>query len=244
MPRKSTKRPARPAAAAKRPAAKRPAAKRPAAKRPAVKRPATSRAAAPVPAGPDVVRNGEATRSRLLEAGMTVLAARGYHAARVDDVVKAAGVSHGTFYLYFPNKEALVLALAERCAEDLTGLVGRLGDISPEPSGRAAVRSWLTEFVEIYRSYGVVIRSWVENQVGNAELTQLGLDTFARVADELTERLSASHPDDVALRVTALVSLMERFTFLVATRDLGDEAKVLDTAATVIHQGFFAGTAA
>jgi hypothetical protein len=45
-------------------------------------------------------------------------------------------------------------------------------------------------------------------------------------------------------RVTALVSLMERFTFLATSRDLGDEAVVLDTAATVIHQGFFAGTAA
>ena len=189
-------------------------------------------------------RTGEATRARLLEAGMTVLAARGYHAARVDDVVKAAGVSHGTFYLYFPNKEALVLALAERCAHDLGALVGRLGDIPADASGRTAVREWLTGFVAIYRSYGVVIRSWVENQVGNPELTQLGLDTFADVAAQLAGRMERSHPDDAALRVTALVSLMERFTFLVTTRDLGDEGRVLDTAATVIHQGFFAGTPA
>jgi AcrR family transcriptional regulator len=194
--------------------------------------------AAPAP------RTGEATRSKLLDAGTTVLAERGYHAARVDDVVTAAGVSHGTFYLYFPNKEALVLALAERCAADLGALVGRLGDIPSDPSGRAAVRSWLTEFVAIYRSYGVVIRSWVENQVNNPELTQLGLDTFAAVAGQLTDRMERSHPDDAALRVTALVSLMERFTFLATTRDLGSEDRVLDTAATVIHQGFFAGTPA
>ena len=189
-------------------------------------------------------RTGEATRSRLLDAGMTVLAERGYHAARVDDVVTAAGVSHGTFYLYFPNKEALVLALAQRCAADLGALVGKLGDIPADASGRAAVRSWLTEFVAIYRSYGVVIRSWVENQVNNPELTQLGLDTFAAVAEQLAGRMERSHPDDAALRVTALVSLMERFTFLATSRDLGDEAVVLDTAATVIHQGFFAGAAA
>jgi len=196
------------------------------------------------PDGTATTRTGEATRARLLEAGTTVLAARGYHAARVDDVVKIAGVSHGTFYLYFPNKEALVVALAERCAQDLGALVGRLGDIPADASGRAAVRSWLTEFVAIYRSYGVVIRSWVENQVGNPELTQLGLDTFASVAEQLTGRLERSHPQDAALRVTALVSMMERFTFLVTTRDLGDEDRVLDTAATVIHQGFFAGTGA
>ena len=77
-------------------------------------------------------------------AGMAVLAGKGYHAARVDDVVTEAGVSHGTFYLYFANKEALVLALAERCAADLGGLVARLGDISAEPAGRKAVRGGTT----------------------------------------------------------------------------------------------------
>lgn len=198
----------------------------------------------PSPSAAPAPRTGEATRSKLLDAGVAVLAERGYHAARVDDVVTAAGVSHGTFYLYFPNKEALVLALAQRCAADLGALVGKLGDIPADASGRAAVRSWLTEFVAIYRSYGVVIRSWVENQVNNPELTQLGLDTFAAVAEQLTGRMERSHPDDAALRVTALVSLMERFTFLATTRDLGDEDRVLDTAATVIHQGFFAGTPA
>lgn len=190
----------------------------------------------------DGTSQGEQTRRRLLEAGMAVLARRGYHASRVDDVVDEAGVSHGTFYLYFANKEALVLALAERCAEDLRALVGQLGSIPPDPTGRTVLRRWLTEFLAIYRSYGVVIRSWVENQVNNPELTRLGLDTFAAVADELTDRLARSHPDDAALRVTALVSMMERFTFLVTTRDLGPDDRVLDTAATVIHQGFFAGS--
>jgi AcrR family transcriptional regulator len=36
---------------------------------------------------------------RLLDAGVEVFAARGYHAARVDDIVKVAETSHGTFYL-------------------------------------------------------------------------------------------------------------------------------------------------
>ncbi len=195
-------------------------------------------------AEPTTGRQGEATRARLMDAGMAVLAGKGYHAARVDDVVTEAGVSHGTFYLYFANKEALVLALAERCAADLGALVARLGGISAEPAGRRAVRDWFAEFLEIYRSYGVVIRSWVENQVDNPELAQLGLDTFREVSAQLIGRMERSHPDDAVLRVTALVSLMERFTYLVVSRDLGDDEAVLDTAATVIHQGFFAGTAA
>ena len=43
--------------------------------------------------------------------------------------------------------------------------------------------------------------------------------------------------------MTALIAVMERFTYLVVNRDLGDEDAVLDTAATVIHRSFFADAA-
>ncbi|MDQ1383890.1 MAG: hypothetical protein QOG65_1269, partial [Actinomycetota bacterium] len=48
---------------------------------------------------------GRDTKRRLLDAGESVLATKGYHSTRVDDVVKVARTSHGTFYLYFSNKE-------------------------------------------------------------------------------------------------------------------------------------------
>ena len=189
-------------------------------------------------------QQGAATRTKLLQAGMQVLAERGYLAARVDDVVSVAQVSHGSFYLYFANKEALVLELARGCADELGAMTKALGDISADAAGRQALREWLTEFVSIYRSYGVVVRAWVENQFNNPELTQLGLDSFASIAESLTERMSRSHPEDGLLRVVALVSMMERFTSLIVNQDLGDEGLVLDTAATVIHRGFFAGVPA
>ena len=65
------------------------------------------------PAAPRELRaRGLATRERLLDAGATVFAQRGVHAARVDDIVKVAATSNGTFYLYFANKEELFRALA------------------------------------------------------------------------------------------------------------------------------------
>lgn len=187
--------------------------------------------------------SGEATRTRLMDAGIEVLAERGYHAARVDDVVNSAGVSHGTFYLYFANKDELVLALAGQCAAELGALTAQLGDIPGGPEGRAALRTWLAGFVGLYRAYGVVIRSWIENQSTHPELTQLGLDNLAAVSATLVDRLRSTHPDDAGVRVAALISVMERFTFLAVNRDLGPEDVVLDTAATVIHRSFFADAA-
>lgn len=182
---------------------------------------------------------GEATRSKLLDAAIAVLAERGYHAARVDDIVERAGVSHGTFYLYFANKDATVLALAERCASELGGLVAGLGDVSSDAAGRKEVRDWLVDFIDHYRTYGVVIRSWVE-QSANPELAKLGVDSLGNVSAVLIDRIRETHPSDAAMRVTALIALMERFTYLAVNRDLGDPDAVVETAATVIHRSFFA----
>lgn len=190
----------------------------------------------------DVSSTGERTRLRLMRSAIEVLAERGYHAARVDDIATRAEVSHGTFYLYFANKDALVLALAEQCADELGGLVAHLGTVAAGAAGRRELRSWLVDFVALYRTYGVVIRSWVE-QSANRELTRLGVQSLANVSEVLIERVRETHPTDAELRVSALIAVMERFTYLVVNRELGDEDAVLDTAATVLHRSFFADAA-
>src|SRR6478609_3576286 len=74
---------------------------------------------------------GRKTMRRLSDAGMRVFAERGYHQSRVDDIVRAARTSHGTFYLYFANKEDLLRALAIDCADDLAKLSDTLGPVGP-----------------------------------------------------------------------------------------------------------------
>src|SRR6476646_4957040 len=44
---------------------------------------------------------------QILDAALAVFAERGLASARLDDIAKRAGLSKGTIYLYFPNKEEL-----------------------------------------------------------------------------------------------------------------------------------------
>lgn len=53
-------------------------------------------------------------RRELVDAALAVFAARGVDATSVEDIVKAAGVAKGTFYLYFSTKDDAVTAVAER----------------------------------------------------------------------------------------------------------------------------------
>ncbi len=50
-------------------------------------------------------------RRRILDAAVAVFARKGYFAARVSDVAKKAGVADGTIYLYFRNKEDILVRL-------------------------------------------------------------------------------------------------------------------------------------
>ncbi len=52
-------------------------------------------------------------REQLLLAARTVFAEKGYEGATVGDIVRAAGVAQGTFYLYFPSKRAVLVTLAQ-----------------------------------------------------------------------------------------------------------------------------------
>jgi AcrR family transcriptional regulator len=69
-------------------------------------------------------RSREARRRQILDSSLRVFSERGYWQASITDLVKAAGVARGTFYLYFDSKQTIFLDLLEE-------LIGRL---------RAAVR--------------------------------------------------------------------------------------------------------
>ncbi len=56
---------------------------------------------------------GEQSRGRLLAAAASEFAAKGFHRARVSDIVKAAGLTQASFYQYFESKEGLYQQLMD-----------------------------------------------------------------------------------------------------------------------------------
>ncbi|MFK7985382.1 MAG: TetR/AcrR family transcriptional regulator [Sandaracinaceae bacterium] len=52
-------------------------------------------------------------RERILRAAIRVFAQNGFYATRVSEIAKAAGVADGTIYLYFENKDAVLVSIFE-----------------------------------------------------------------------------------------------------------------------------------
>ncbi len=66
----------------------------------------------PRPPNPEV-------RRRLLQAGLDLVHARGFAASGVKDITDAAGVPKGSFYAYFPSKEAFAAAILDHYWSDI-----------------------------------------------------------------------------------------------------------------------------
>jgi|TARA_R110002072_G_scaffold148389_2_gene295858 AcrR family transcriptional regulator len=81
------------------------------------------------------------SHERLLRAATEVFGARGYHAARVSDIVAQAGVAQGTFYLHFKSKEAIFLCLIDDFFGRLLGeTLGRFPASAVADTGELAVQ--------------------------------------------------------------------------------------------------------
>src|SRR5271154_4777544 len=59
-------------------------------------------------------QRSEATVESILEAAAQVFERHGYAAGTTNRIAERAGVSIGTLYQYFPNKDAILIALARR----------------------------------------------------------------------------------------------------------------------------------
>ncbi len=78
-------------------------------------------------------------RDRILKAAVKVFARTGFHATRVSEVAKAAGVADGTIYLYFKSKEELLVSLFEDRVEKLLAHMNE--QLPKEPNAPARLRA-------------------------------------------------------------------------------------------------------
>ena len=106
-----------------------------------------TRAEAPArrPRGPRWERRKESRPSELLEAALEIFVERGYAAARLEDVAARAGVSKGTLYLYYANKEELFKAVVRTSIAPLIAQTRQVIESSSQDSA-----SLLGEFLRIW----------------------------------------------------------------------------------------------
>lgn len=78
---------------------------------------------------PAAIEDDGAKRKQILDGARNVFLSKGFDAASMNDIARAAGVSKGTLYVYFENKERLFQAIcSEECAKQAEDFFTFLAD--------------------------------------------------------------------------------------------------------------------
>lgn len=92
------------------------------------------------------------TVSAILEGAARVFDREGY-AATTNRIAREAGVGIGSVYEYFPNKDALLLALAEKHLGDIETALEPWLDLEQHRQPEALLRGLLTTILELHRKH-------------------------------------------------------------------------------------------
>jgi AcrR family transcriptional regulator len=144
----------------------------------------------PLKQKPRWARRKDARPQELLEAALDLFVERGYAVTRLDDVAARAGVSKGTLYLYFTNKEELFKAVVR---ENLFPVLTEAEEIIGRYEGNSA---------ELFREF---ILKWWE-KIGETRLS--GITKLMIAESGNFPEVTKFYHDEVISRSNAIIIRM------------------------------------
>jgi len=200
--------------------------------------------------GRELGTQGRLTVRRLLEAGLAEFNERGFQAVRVDDVVRRAKTSHGTFYLYFSNKDDLFRTLLRDALHDMELITDDFPVVTSNEVGRAALRKWIERFSDTYFAHATVIRILSQADIVGEEVYGDGLRLLFRLSEAIAQGMTAAagahRPASPELtqhaELTALACLMmlERINYLMSVDVRLPRDEMADRLSAIIYAAFHA----
>jgi AcrR family transcriptional regulator len=196
--------------------------------------------------GRPVGKRGAQTRRRLLDATARLLEHHGIRDLRVVDIAREVGTSPATFYQYFRDVEAAVLALASDVGDDVAPLAALLDGVWEGDAGLDAARALVDGFVDYWDRHRAVLRTRnLAAQEGDSRFREVRNRTLGvftqRISAKVAEAQAAGRvaPElSPAAAGAALVALIERMAaFHVDLEPLGvARADLVETTARILHQ--------
>jgi TetR/AcrR family hemagglutinin/protease transcriptional regulator len=164
----------------------------------------------------------DARRASLVEAGIHVVARRGIGAARPTEVAEEAGVSEATFYVYFPNREALVDAVLDEVARYYLALTEASFETDlPLADQFAAILDAAAASIDTHPDHARVWFNWASAMSGKVwprflkaqeRMSQIMVSAVRRVPPKERAGLNL-HPSDLAHLAMGAAEMMVRMKF-------------------------------
>ncbi len=161
-------------------------------------------------------------RETILAATARLLTDQQFGDLAVNDILRAAGVSRGSFYFYFDSKQDVLAELVRRAVAQ--GHVAASPWLASPPDKTAALRAGTAAGARLWQANAPVLRAIVENWRTDPRLTELWLEQMQSFTDAAAAQISADERAlrrlsglDIAAVASSLTWLSERLYYLAAT---------------------------
>jgi AcrR family transcriptional regulator len=149
----------------------------------------------------------QATVTAILDATARILLERGVAAASTNAVAERAGVSVGSLYQYFPNKDALIAALHARHGEQMMAVIQRALTTAMDATLDDALAGLIEATVEAHRVDADLHRV-LEQQLPGLDQHDAQHDEYIGVMEDRVVALLARHRDQIAVPDLKLAAFM------------------------------------
>ena len=193
--------------------------------------------------------HGKETVRRLLDAGLAEFEVSGLQGARVEDIVRRAKTSHGTFYLYFANKDDLFRTLLQDALHDMANITDDFPIVTSNDAGRAALRKWVQSFSDTYAAHATVIRILSQAEIVGENVFGDGLQQLFRLSEAMTQGMTAAAgkgsssdsapPEHAELTAVACLMMLERINYLLSAVEITlPRDEMIDRVTAIIYAAF------
>ena len=93
-------------------------------------------------------------RKHIMSVAARVFSEKGYYATTISDLATAAGIAKGTIYWYFTNKRAIMLALLDNIAVEITSTFGEI--MIEAPDGLESILRCIEPALELLERHGPI----------------------------------------------------------------------------------------
>ncbi len=194
-----------------------------------------------------ITSNKEITRQNILDAAVGIFREKGFQKTRVSDIVAAAGLAQGTFYLYFRSKEEIAREICKNFMDSFIVIFETDPDIFESRTTaelHARIRRMVRAALAVFKKNAAAAEIVLREGVGQGGLfKELYENLIIRFIGLLRDRidngrsrqmLRVRDPETVAVFI---VGLVERsfFFFMVMGKEVDVDSISQDMASFIIN---------
>lgn len=185
-------------------------------------------------------------RQQILLNARDVFAKHGYHAAKIDDIVAAAGVARGTFYLYFEDKRAIFEEIVDRTFARLGMSIVRVDTEHPNRTVGDQIRDNIRAIVHALLEDPATTKILLSDAVGLDPAFDRKLLSFYEETGKLLESSLADGqdrgivaPGDTRMFAIMTLGAMKEIMYQVTMRGLDySEDRIVDQIYSFLESGY------